>query len=54
MPHPAPSTHLHFDTNAILRYLRKDIPEQVAAVRARLAQAQTGGLIIDVQASCVG
>jgi len=48
MPHPAPPTHLHFDTNAISRYLRKDVPEQVAAVRARMAQAQTGALVIDV------
>ena len=48
MPHPAPPLHLHFDTNAILRYLRKDVPEQVAAVRARLAQAQTGSLIVEI------
>ncbi|MCE0521671.1 MAG: PIN domain-containing protein [Methylacidiphilales bacterium] len=48
MPNPTGPPHLHFDTNAILRYLRNDVPEQANAVETRLLQAQAGGLIIDV------
>jgi predicted nucleic-acid-binding protein len=48
MPNPTSPSHLHFDANAILRYLRNDVPEQANIVEARLLQAQTGGLIIDL------
>lgn len=48
MPNPTSPPHLHFDTNAILRYLRNDVPDQANAVETRLLQAQSGGLIIDV------
>jgi predicted nucleic acid-binding protein len=48
MANPANPAHLLLDTNAILRYLRNDIPKQADAVRARLIEAQAGRLIIDV------
>lgn len=48
MPNPARPPHLHLDTNAILRYLRNDVPRQAEAVRARLSQAQSGRLIIEI------
>ena len=48
MPHPALLSRLHFDANPILRYLRNDVPEQATAVRARLAQAQSGQLVIEI------
>jgi predicted nucleic-acid-binding protein len=48
MGNPAHPRHLFLDTNAILRYLRNDIPAQADAVRVRLAQAQAGHLIIEI------
>jgi predicted nucleic-acid-binding protein len=48
MPNPTAPPHIHLDANAILRYLRFDIPAQANAVEARLIQARAGRLIIDV------
>jgi predicted nucleic-acid-binding protein len=48
MPNPTGSPHIHFDANAILRYLRFDIPSQANAVEERLIQARAGRLIINI------
>jgi predicted nucleic acid-binding protein len=40
--------HLFLDANAILRYLRNDVPAQANAVRVRLAEAQSGRLILEL------
>ena len=39
---------LLFDANPLLRFLRNDVPEQAAAVRTKMIQAQSGQLIIDI------
>ena len=48
MANPTRPPHLHLDANAILRYLRNDIPVQADAVRSRLLEAQAGRLILDL------
>ena len=48
MSSPTNPPHIHLDANGILRYLLDDIPEQAAAIGARLLQAQSGRLIIEV------
>jgi len=48
MPNPTSPPHIHFDTNAVLRYLRNDILEQAEAVEKRLLQARAGRLVIDI------
>ena len=40
--------HLLLDANAILRYLRNDIPSQANAVRTRLIEAQAGRLVLEI------
>jgi predicted nucleic acid-binding protein len=47
MPNPANPPRLFLDTNAILRYLCNDVPEQADAVEKRLRQAQSGQLVIE-------
>jgi predicted nucleic acid-binding protein len=47
MPNPSHPSRLFLDTNAILRYLCNDVPEQANAVEKRLLQAQSGQLIIE-------
>ena len=48
MPNPTAPPHIHFDANAILRYLRFDISSQANAVEGRLIQARAGRLIIHI------
>ncbi len=48
MPNSSSDVRLHFDTNAILRYLRNDNIDQADAVAKRIQQAQAGGLVIDI------
>jgi predicted nucleic-acid-binding protein len=48
MPDPSAAPHLHFDANAILRYLRNDVPAQAHAVQLRLIEAQAGRLVIEI------
>ena len=47
MPNPTNPPRLFLDTNAILRYLCNDVPEQADAVEKRLLQAQSGQLVIE-------
>lgn len=47
MPNPTKPPRLFLDTNAILRYLCNDVPEQADAVEKRLSQAQSGHLVIE-------
>jgi predicted nucleic acid-binding protein len=44
----APTPQIHLDANAILRFLRFDIPAQANAVEARIIQARSGRMIIHV------
>jgi predicted nucleic-acid-binding protein len=48
MADPARPPHLFLDANAILRYLRDDVPVQANAVRLRLIQAQAGRLVLEI------
>jgi predicted nucleic acid-binding protein len=48
MANPNRVPHLLLDANAILRYLRNDIPAQADAVRERLLQAQSGRLVFEL------
>jgi predicted nucleic-acid-binding protein len=48
MPNPTGPPRLHLDANGILRYLLNDLPAQASAVQARLIQARSGHLIIDI------
>jgi len=48
MPADSNPRQIHFDANAILRFLLYDIPPQADAVEARIAQARAGNLIIHV------
>jgi predicted nucleic-acid-binding protein len=48
MPNPLSPPRIHLDANGILRFLLNDIPEQAAAVGARLVHAQAGRLIIEI------
>ncbi len=41
-------SHLILDANAILRYLRDDVPVQANAVRLRLIEAQAGRLVLEL------
>jgi predicted nucleic-acid-binding protein len=40
--------HVLLDANAILRYVRNDVPAQANAVRARLVEAQAGRLVMEL------
>jgi predicted nucleic-acid-binding protein len=48
MPGATGVPHLLLDTNAILRYLLNDIPEQAERVQVRLDQARAGTLILEI------
>ena len=48
MPDPTQPARLHFDANAILRYLLNDNIGQAEAAAKRIAQARAGQAIIDV------
>jgi predicted nucleic-acid-binding protein len=48
MPNASKPPHLFLDANTILRYLRNDIPAQANAVRVRLAEAQSGRLVLEL------
>jgi predicted nucleic acid-binding protein len=48
MPGHRSPPQIHLDANAILRFLRFDIPSQANAVESRLVQARSGALIIHI------